>query len=263
MRLDFRWAIVAGTLLVSACGSKGNNPVDPYEAINRKTHAFNRAFDATFLKPPAKLYKAIVPSPLQTGISNFFNNLDAIPSIGNDLLQADFRHMISDTSRFCINSTLGIFGLLDVATRFNLPAHSNDLGLTFAKWGNVHSPYLVIPFLGPSTYRDATGLAFQAAIFTLYPSVRDDIDLYTLIYAPELYAIEASLDTIAPSLLGLHYINQRSQLLETDRLLSESVDHYTFVRDAYLQHRHFLISGEQTDTSSLYVDDEQQASAPS
>ena len=145
------------TLMLSNCVHQGNNPADPYELWNRKIHRFNMAFDATMLRPPAKLYQAILPSRLRKGINNAFNNVDMLPSIANDLLQAEGKWAIKDTWRFVINSSLGVAGFFDVANTFGLPPHYNDLGLTFAKWGDKKSPYLVIPLIGPSTLRDASG----------------------------------------------------------------------------------------------------------
>ena len=236
MRSIVTVATMASSLLLTACVTKGSNPEDPYESINRKTHAFNTVIDSAILKPVAKVYKAVLPSPVRSGINNAYNNVNMLPTVANDLLQADWNYAIKDTWRFIANSTLGIAGILDVATTFNLPPHSNDLGLTFAKWGDKKSPYFVIPLLGPSTFRDGMGLMFDYALFTPYPYIHSNYLLY--------------------SLLGIRYIDLRSQMLETDRLIDESFDKYAFIRDAYLQHRHFLITGEQQEVGSLYVDDE-------
>jgi phospholipid-binding lipoprotein MlaA len=234
MRL--KYLPIAGSMLLSACISKGSNPADPYESINRKTHEFNRVFDAIFLKPPAKLYKAIIPAPIRAGVNNFYNNVNMIPTFANDLLQGEWNHAMKDVGRFVINTTYGVGGLFDIASRSKeLPPRSNDLGLTFAKWGDKNSPYIVIPFLGPSTIRDGMGMMFNYTLFTPYP------------YIPS--------DTVIYSLLGIRYVDLRSQMLETDRLIEESIDQYAFIRDAYLQHRHFLITGEQSDDGALYVDE--------
>ncbi|AHE67786.1 surface lipoprotein [Legionella oakridgensis ATCC 33761 = DSM 21215] len=242
MRLIVTLAAFTGTLLLTSCVQKGTNPVDPYEPINRKIHQFNMAFDATVLKPPAKLYKAILPSPIRAGINNAYNNINMLPTVANDVLQWEWNYAIKDSWRFLINSTFGIAGVFDVAANsFSLPAHSNDLGLTFAKWGDKKSPYVVIPFLGPSTIRDGMGMMFDYALFTPYPYIKSDKWLY--------------------SILGLRYIDLRSQMLENDRLIAEAMDQYTFIRDAYLQNRNYRINGAQDngtqdDLGSLYVDDE-------
>lgn len=238
MRLITKFIAMAGSLLLSSCVIKGTNPDDPYEPINRKTHAFNMAFDSVLLKPAAKVYKAVLPSFVRAGVNNAYNNIGLLPTVANDLLQAQWNYAIKDTWRFLVNSTFGIGGLFDpAAKRFSLPPHSTDMGLTFAKWGDKKSPYIVIPLLGPSTIRDGFGMMFDYALFTPYPYIHSDAVLY--------------------SLLGLRYIDLRSQMLETDRLIAESLDKYAFIRDAYLQHRNYLITGEQpANADSLYVDED-------
>lgn len=240
MRFIAIFFIVSFSLILTSCMPKGSNPDDPYESLNRKTHKFNMAFDATVIKPPAKLYKAIVPPKLKTGIDNVYNNVNMLPTIANDLLQADFNDAIKDTWRFLINSTFGIAGIFDIAASdFSLPPHSNDLGITLAKWGDKQSPYFVIPFLGPSTFRDGMGVIFDYALFTPYPYISSDQILY--------------------SIIGLRYIDLRSQMFETDRLMGEAIDHYAFMRDAYLQHRHYVITGGEDDSlGTLYVDDDEE-----
>lgn len=227
----------ASALILSACAAKGTNPDDPYEPFNRKIYKFNEAFDAVILKPPARVYAAVVPPQVRAGINNVYDNINMIPTVANDLLQADGNQAIKDTWRFIINSTIGIAGIFDPASTFKLPPHSNDAGLTFAKWGDKNSPYLVIPFLGPSTFRDGMGLMFNYALLSPYPYIKTDAWLY--------------------GALGLRYIDLRSQMLDTDRLMANAIDKYSFMRDAYLQHRHYLMTGEQQQQdSSLYVDDE-------
>ena len=159
-----------------------------------------------------------------------------LPTVANDVLQADWNATIKDTWRFIVNSTFGIGGIIDVASTFSLPPHSNDIGLTFAKWGDKKSPYLVIPLLGPSTFRDGMGMMFDYALFTPYPYIRQNTVLY--------------------SILGVRYVDLRSQMLETDRLLNEGLDKYTLIRDAYLQHRQYLITGEQQENGALYIDED-------
>lgn len=237
--------VMLSTLLLSACASKGTNPIDPFEPYNREVHKFNMAFDATALKPAAKLYKAVLPAWVRSGINNFYNNINMLPTVANDLLQADGNSAIKDTWRFIINSTFGVGGLIDVASTFQLPPHSNDLGLTFAKWGNKNSPYIVIPLMGPSTMRDGMAMMFDYALFTPYPYLRSD---------PVIYG-----------LLALRYVDLRSQMLENDRLMAEALDSYSFIRDAYLQHRQYLMTGEKAAVESetqqtidpLYVDEDE------
>lgn len=212
-----------------------SNP-DPYESFNRKVHDFNMAFDATFLKPPARLYQAVIPASVRAGVNNFYTNLHLFPTIANDLLQADIQDAALDFWRLLINSTFGIAGIFDVANRyFQLKPHSNDLGLTFAKWGNKSSPYIVIPLLGPSTIRDGMGMLFDYSLFMPYPYLENE----TLIW----------------SLLAVRYVDLRSQLLDQEPLMAQAMDRYAFIRDAYLQHRNYLIKGKMEDTGALYIDD--------
>lgn len=235
MRLNKICSSVISVLLLTSCAHKGPNPEDPYEPFNRKIHSFNMGFDAIVLKPPATLYKAIVPGIVRKSINNAYNNLDLIPSVANDLLQAEGKWAIKDTWRFLINSTLGVAGLFDVAQSFGLPSHSNDLGLTFAKWGDKKSPYLVLPFLGPSTIRDGSGWLFQFALYSPYVYLKDDALIY--------------------GLLGLRYVDLRSQMFDVERLMDQALDKYAFIRDAYLQHRNYLINGTEEDKGQLFVDD--------
>ncbi len=233
--------LIVTSIMLLGCTLRETNPIDPYESINRKIHNFNMAFDATMLKPGAKIYKAALPVSIRMGINNAYNNVLMLPTVANDLLQGEWRFAIKDSWRFFINSIFGVAGLFDVASsRFALPPHYTDLGLTFAKWGDKKSPYIVIPFFGPSTIRDGMGMIFDFSLFTPYPYINNDAVIYGLI--------------------GLRYFDLRSQLLDSERLLDEALDKYSFLRDAYLQHRNFLINGDQvqsTDTDSLYVEEDE------
>lgn len=237
MRLIVTFATMVSSLVLTGCAHKGTNPIDPYEPFNRKVHNFNMAFDATMLKPPTRLYVAVVPAVVRKGVNNAFNNLDMLPTIANDILQAKGKWAIRDSWRFAINSTIGVVGIFDVANKFGLPPHYNDLGLTFAKWGDKKSPYIVIPFIGPSTIRDGSGWLFQFALWSPYVYMKND--------------------ALAFGLIGLRYVDLRSQLFETERLMNEALDQYSFIRDAYLQHRSYLITGAEQDNGSLYAQDVQ------
>jgi phospholipid-binding lipoprotein MlaA len=227
--------LASSLMLTSCCITQGVNPEDPYESFNRKVYKFNSTIDKLFLKPSAKLYKTLFPSFVRKSVNNFYSNLDLVPTVGNDILQLEGKWAIRDTWRLAINSTLGIGGLLDVAQQFGLQPHSNDLGLTLAKWGDKHSPYLVLPFLGPSTIRDGAGWLFQFALYSPYVYINEDAVIY--------------------GLLAFRYVDLRAQLFETERLMDEALDQYSFMRDAYLQHRNYLISGTEQDNGSLYVDE--------
>lgn len=230
MRLLVKLLTSATALILSGCMHKGANPVDPYEPMNRKIYKFNMAFDSALLKPTAKVYKAVLFPQVRAGINNVYNNIYLLPTTANDLLQGDWRHAIKDSWRFLINSTLGVGGIFDVADKsFSLPPHFNDFGLTFAKWGIKNSSYIMLPLLGPSTIRDGIALPFDY-LLTPYPYLPNSATLW--------------------GIAALRYVDLRSQLLETDPILDQALDKYAFMRDAYLQHRNYLINGEQNDTLS-------------
>ncbi len=227
---------VTATLTLTGCVHQGTNPIDPYETYNRKVYQFNMKADKAVIKPIAIAYKTIIPGFIRKGINNAFNNLDMVPSVANDILQAQGKWAIKDTWRFAINSTLGVAGIFDVAQNMGLPPHYNDLGLTFAKWGDKNSPYLMIPLLGPGTIRDGYGMLFQFALWTPYVYINND--------------------PIAFGLAGLRYVDLRTQMLESEHIMDEALDEYSFMRDAYLQHRNYLINGENQPDKDLYIEDD-------
>jgi phospholipid-binding lipoprotein MlaA len=223
----------------------GPNPNDPFEAFNRRAHKFNMAFDATMLRPPARLYKKIMPLKLRHAVSNFYSNLQLLPTIANDVLQGEFLIGYKDSWRFFLNSTFGLGGVLDVAQVWGLPYHSNDLGITLAKWGDLHSPYLVVPFFGPSTLRDTAGITVGYNFFTIYPYIKSVGIRY--------------------GLLGLQYVELRAQLMDREHILKEALDEYAFIRDAYLQNRAYQIEGERLNADSaesLYIESEEPETSP-
>lgn len=222
--------ILAVFFLTSSCMQKGSNKNDPYEPFNREVYKFNMAFDATMVKPPAKIYKTVIPPPVRTGVTNFFNNVNMVPTIANDLLQIAWPQAIKDSWRLFINSTFGIGGILDPAEKWGLPQHSNDFGITLAKWGVKQSPYIVLPLLGPSTLRDALGMPVDYTVFSPY------------------FYIDAG--ALYPVLTPLSILDQRVQLFEAERLMDQALDKYSFTRDAYLQNRNHQITGSKTELKS-------------
>lgn len=204
---------------VTGCATNPANPHDPFEPVNRKVFKFDRALDKAILVPVAKTYTHVMPTYVQARFTNFFSNLDEIPSTANDALQLDVYHTFSDGSRFLVNSTLGILGLWDPASHMQLPDHHNDLGLTLARWGMSSSPYIVLPFFGPSTVRDAIGSAGNV-FMTPYAYVGD---------------------WISYPVWGTQKVVQRAALLPAEKLVDDAFDPYVFVRDAYLQNRNSVI----------------------
>lgn len=196
----------------------GPNPRDPYEASNRKVFKFNEAVDNAVTKPIAKGYKAITPDPVRSGVTNFFGNFLDVQTAINELFQAKVSRAASDTGRVLINSTIGFFGVFDVATRLGLQKHSEDFGQTLAVWGWKKSTYLVLPFFGPSTTRDGIGLIGD--YFT-------DPEFYLFPHPPENWIV-----------LGVRIVNARSNLLSAEQFFDvAAVDRYSFLRDGYLQLR--------------------------
>ncbi len=209
-------------LVGCARNNKPSNPLDPYESLNRKTFALNEAIDGLFIRPPTIVYQTLVPSPLRTGVNNAFSNLNEVTVVGNDILQGKLMFAMSDGWRFLINSTIGIGGLFDVASHMGLPKHNEDFGLTLATWGAKQSAYFVMPFFGPSTFRDTFSKPFDLFIISGWPYIKPDDLRY--------------------GLLGLWIINTRTKLLAADPLIKQAFDPYAFVRNAYLQTRNEAIA---------------------
>ena len=213
-------SLVASTASIAA--DRTVNPNDPYEPFNRVMYNFNDLMDRVILKPVAKLYNKIMPIPLRKGISNIFANLDNIPTVANDVLQTNIYQAASDSWRFAINSTIGIAGFFDVAEDLGLERNSEDLGLTLAQWGWKSSNYLVLPFIGPSTVRDALAWPVNYEYLTIYPYVYPIRDRYIL--------------------YGFGVVSKRAELLRFQSVMEQaSLDRYVFMRDAYLQNRNYRI----------------------
>jgi phospholipid-binding lipoprotein MlaA len=190
---------------------------DPLSGYNHAVYSFNQYFDKFTLKPIAIVYKAFFPSPIIKCVNNFFYNLSEIPTVINDLLQVNFYYAGYDTWRFAVNSTVGIAGIFDVATMVGLKKHTQDLGLTFAKWGYTQSSYFIIPFIGASTVRDAIAFPLNYGM-TVYPYIRPLSIGYTIV--------------------SVDWVDQRAQLLDfEDVRKAAALDPYQFERNAYLQKR--------------------------
>ena len=218
-------------VLVSGCATQANK--DPLEGINRGIYKFNDVADNAVIKPIAKAYKAIAPSPIRIGINNFFNNLGSITTVLNDLLQFKFANAFTDTGRFVINSTFGIAGLVDLAGMDKIPLHKEDFGQTLGYWGVGNGAYLVLPFLGPSSVRDTTGLVFDGLTTDPIGYLHDDKHIYGRV-------------SLSNQIRLVEFLDKRTELLDAKDIVDEaSLDPYAFTRDAYLQHRENLIHGEK------------------
>jgi len=215
-----RAVVLAALFGVAGCASTPDglrDPRDPLEPYNRAMHRFNTDFDNAFLKPIAKGYRYVTPEPVDRSVTNFFNNIDDITSAVNNLLQFKLSRFGSDVGRVVVNSTVGLLGILDVATNMGLPSYKEDFGQTLGYWGLGPGPYFVIPILGPSTIRDTVGWAGD-----IY------VDPFISVSKNEIYW----------GALGLRVIDRRADLLQAGDILEEAaVDPYSFLRDAYLQRR--------------------------
>ncbi|MBE9563402.1 MAG: VacJ family lipoprotein, partial [Proteobacteria bacterium] len=149
------------TWFVSGCSTVPIGNIDPFEKINRNIYAFNKTVDKAILKPISKGYEFIAPETVNISITNFFSNLNDVTVIANDLLQFKFKQAASDSGRLLLNSTFGLLGFIDLASKFDIPKHNEDFGQTLGYWGINSGPYLVLPFLGPSSGRDAVGLGID------------------------------------------------------------------------------------------------------
>lgn len=194
---------------------------DPYEGFNRAMFTFNKTIDTYALRPVAQAYDFVTPEFVDQGITNFFGNLDDVETFANSLLQAKFHNAMVSLNRVIWNTTLGLAGFIDVATYFDLRADEEDLGQTFAVWGYEQSDYLVLPFLGPSTFRDTLGRVGDR-------------------YSDPLYYYDELSDTDRLMITGLKVVDLRSDLLDVEGLMKGG-DEYIFLRNAYLNNRDYLI----------------------
>lgn len=209
---------VAATLLLGGCATGPQaNPQDPLEPLNRAVYQFNDGVDRAVVKPVATVYRDTLPSPVRTGVNNFFGNLRDVWSALNALLQARPREAVENFMRFNVNTVFGLGGLLDVATEMGIERTTLDFGHTLGRWGVPSGPYLMLPLLGPSTVRDTAALPVD--------SQADPV---------------GELDHVATrnSLQVLRITDKRATLLGAGEVLDQAaLDPYSFVRDAYLERR--------------------------
>ncbi|MFT4608088.1 MAG: phospholipid-binding lipoprotein MlaA [Gammaproteobacteria bacterium] len=240
--------ILVSSLFLSGCASLDGptDPSDPFESYNRSMDTFNKNVDHYVLKPVAKGYDAITPSPVQKGVGNFFSNLDDVLVIFNDLFQFKFKQLASDTGRLLVNSTVGLFGLIDWASDMGLEKHNEDFGQTLGYWGISSGPYLILPFFGPSTVRDTGGLFTDSSYLDpinnevherwVYPNRNRDISI---------------------SLTIVKAVDFRAGLLKAENVLNEAaLDPYIYVREVFLQRRNNLVhDGNPPFKSESDIDD--------
>ncbi len=236
--LNTRVRCIVGTMLVAGCLSLPSIAVaqetdytdeydewqdfgereDPWEHANRAVFRFNDTLDRWALKPIAKGYQAVTPDVIETGVHNVFSNLGEARNLTNNILQFKLRDAGVDTARFFFNTSFGLLGFFDVATKMGLQRNDEDFGQTIGAWGVESGPYVVLPLLGPSTVRDAAAL---------YP------DSFTRQYR---YINDVP---VRNSMFALNIVDARASLLARERLIAG--DRYRFIRNAFLQNREFRV----------------------
>ena len=217
--------------LILSIGNLYSNEVnDPFEDFNRKTFEFNERVDEKILKPIAKTYSNFPPK-VKNGVSNFFNNLEDVETSINQFLQGKPKKSLNDISRFVINSTIGLAGFIDVASKIGLDRHEEDFGQTLAVWGVRQGPYIMLPGLGPSTLRDTLSRPISSFTSVTFHMTDTDVNI---------------------SLKTIDAIETRERLLDVESLLSG--DKYSFVKDAYIQSINYEIK-DGINVQDDFIDD--------
>ena len=232
--------LVAASCVTGCAAPPDRVEYDPWEPVNRGMYRVNDVLDRATMRPIAKAYNAVVPEPVRRGVTNFSQNLMTPSSALNNFLQGKPRDCVGELLRFVVNTTAGIGGLFDVASRSGIEPKTEDFGQTAAVWGVPNGPYVMLPFRGPNTLRDAVLMPLDFLVDPLYhvddSSVRDP--LYVL-----------------------RIISLRARLLSLDELLEDSADPYVTLRESYLQNREFEIydgdpPSDDDDLFDEFLDDE-------
>jgi phospholipid-binding lipoprotein MlaA len=220
--LSARPALGALALTLALCGCAAvPSKVDPLEPMNRALYEFHDTVDTAVVKPIVQAYIDVVPQPIRTGVSNVFNNIDDLFSAVNGLLQNKPDKAGNDLGRVMLNTFFGMGGIFDLASDVGIERGNEDFGQTFAVWGFGPGPYLFVPFFGPTTVRDGTGVIVR-------------IGLGPVGYLPNV--------PVRNSLYGLGAVDIRAQFMGTGALVdTAALDRYLFIRNAYLQRRQYLI----------------------
>lgn len=246
MRHSIRCLLLSILVALGGCAASSTTPAgqaeeapvrsehDPWEPMNRPIFGFNRNLDDATLKPIAEGYEKVIPRFMRRGVANFHANLRGPRNIINNLLQGKGKRGLSETGRFLVNSTIGVGGLFDVASRMGLEAHREDFGQTLAVWGVPDGPYVMVPFAGPQTLRDVFAFPLDVLVDPLWHYEND----------PVRYGLYA-----------LRFVDLRARLLATDDLLEESFDPYVRLREAYLQNRRYAVYDGNPPVDEDFYDD--------
>jgi phospholipid-binding lipoprotein MlaA len=204
---------------------------DPFEEYNRKVWAFNEFLDDRFAKPAAEIYRSVTPDVVETGITNFFRNLNELDNTANQILQGKPILAINDFSRFIINTTFGLGGFLDVGTNLGLERHDEDFGQTLGAWGVGSGPFLMLPLLGPSTPRGLAGRSVSSVLSGTFAIEENDVRI---------------------GITAIDVLETRARYLEVETLIIG--DRYSFIRDSYMQYQDFESSDGENQVDD-FVDD--------
>ncbi|TAG00559.1 MAG: VacJ family lipoprotein [Betaproteobacteria bacterium] len=222
MKTVFIVVAAIASLSLSGCASfRSAAEGDPLEPINRGIFSFNSTFDHYLFKPIAKGYDAVVPGPVKTGVSNVFQNASDVQSIFSDIVQLKPAKLGDDIARVALNTTMGLGGIFDLATPMGIERGNEDFGQSIGYWGIGAGPYLVLPFMGPSSVRDVVGRAVDGQI--------DPVGMVSSV-------------PVRNTLQGLRVVDARVGLFPAEALMNQAaLDRYTFLRSAYLQRRESLV----------------------
>lgn len=239
--IPIRLVTTLAIITLTGCATPhAKNPADPFEGFNRGVYKFNDTVDKAIAKPVAQGYNKVMPDLGKTMVTNFFSNLNDVVVTANDLLQFKFIQAFSDGMRVLVNSTVGVAGLIDVAS-MNLEKHNEDFGQTLSYWGVGSGPYLMLPILGPSTVRDGIGDLGDSQISPVS-------NTYPISTRNQMYLTRG--------------INRRAELLSAENVMDGAIlDRYSFIRDAYLQRRQSLVFDGKPPHDS-YEDESDSLDAP-
>ena len=217
------------TFFMFGCASQQNK--DPLEGLNRTVYKFNDVVDKAALKPIAQGYQAIAPTPVQTGVNNFFKNIRDVVTLVNELFQFKFKQAANTTGRVALNTTVGVLGIFDVHSKSGGVRTKEDFGQTLGFYGLDSGAYLVLPILGPSSARDGIGFVTDAFFFDPIGYINDDTTKWT---------------TIAVAI-----VDKRADLMEEIDIRDKAFDPYAYMRDSYLQNRENLVKDGADDPNAI------------